>query len=76
MVTWLHCPVKALNVACGHSFSTQWTFTMLETKIFKRNFVKLLSQKPCCVEICTVDVKWIVISKVKIKGVFNDVLFM
>jgi len=38
MVTWLQCPIKALNVACGNSFSNQWTFTELETEVFKYDF--------------------------------------
>ena len=38
MVTSLQCPIKALNVTYGNSFSNQWAFTMLETEFFKNKF--------------------------------------
>jgi len=50
---------KGSNLAYGHSFSNQWAFTMLQTEVFKYNFLNFYIVKPCCifVEICTVDVK-------------------
>jgi len=38
MVTSLQCPIKAINVTYGNSFSKQWAFTMLETEVFKYKF--------------------------------------
>ena len=38
MVTRLQCPIKALSVDYGNSYSNQWAFTMLETEVFKYNF--------------------------------------
>jgi len=38
-VTWLQCITKALNVACGNSFSNQWVFTTLETEVVKYDFL-------------------------------------
>jgi len=43
MVTWLRCPIKAVNVACGNSFSNQWAFTVLETEVFKYNFKNFIT---------------------------------
>ena len=45
MVSWLKCPINVLNVACGNSFSNQWAFTMLETKVFKYNFLNIYVTK-------------------------------
>ena len=39
VVTWLQCPVKALNDTYGNSFSIQWAFTISETEVFKYNFL-------------------------------------
>ena len=39
MVTWLQCPIKALNIAYGNSFSNQCAFTMLEAEVLKYNFL-------------------------------------
>ena len=38
IITWLQCPMKAPNVACGNWFSNHWAFTMLETDVLKYNF--------------------------------------
>ena len=40
MVTCLQCHIKALNVVYGNLFSNQRAFTMLETEIFKYNFLQ------------------------------------
>jgi len=34
------CHIKALNVVYGNLFSNQRAFTMLETEIFKYNFLQ------------------------------------
>ena len=36
---------KGLNVAYGNSFRNQWSFTVLETEVFKYNFVKKIYRK-------------------------------
>jgi len=45
MITWLHCLMKALNVAYSNSFSNQWAFTMLETEVFKYSFLNFYMAK-------------------------------
>ena len=39
----------ALNVAYGNSFSNQWAFTMLETEVFKYNFLNFYTAKTDCI---------------------------
>jgi len=45
MVLWLKYPINVLNVACGNLFSNRWAFTMLETKVFKYNFLNIYVTK-------------------------------
>ena len=44
-VTWLQCPIKALNVTYGNSFSNQWAFTLLRSEVFKYNFLNFYITK-------------------------------
>jgi len=32
VITWLQCPIKAVNVAYGNTVSNRWAFPVLETK--------------------------------------------
>jgi len=41
MVSWLQFPIKALNVAHDNSLSNQMAFTMLDTEVFKYNFLNV-----------------------------------
>ena len=44
-ISYGQCFIKAVNVACGNLFSNQWVVTILETEVFKYNFLNL-TQKP------------------------------
>jgi len=37
--------IKAVNDENGNSISNQWAFTMLETEVFKYNFIKFCVAK-------------------------------
>ena len=44
-ISYGQCFIKAVNVTCGNLFSNQWVVTVLETEVFKYNFLNL-TQKP------------------------------
>ena len=63
MVTWLQCPIKALNVAYDNSSVSSIVNAHLLQKFSSTTLNSYIAKIMMCdFKTCTVDIKWIVIS--------------